>query len=49
MTNAGKSEMFFWGVLKRDLLLSFRRKSDLVNPLIFFPDGCQSVSAWRQP
>lgn len=36
MTNAGKSEMFFWGVLKRDLLLSFRRKSDLVNPLIFF-------------
>ncbi|WP_232848874.1 heme exporter protein CcmB [Amphritea pacifica] len=26
----------FWGALKRDLLLSYRRKSDLVNPLIFF-------------
>ncbi len=26
----------FSAVLKRDLLLSFRRKSDLVNPLIFF-------------
>ncbi|WP_261842389.1 heme exporter protein CcmB [Aliamphritea ceti] len=36
MTNGGAGEMFFWGVLKRDLLLSFRRKSDLVNPLIFF-------------
>lgn len=26
----------FWGALKRDLLLAYRRKSDLVNPLIFF-------------
>jgi heme exporter protein B len=26
----------FLGALKRDLLLSYRRKSDLVNPLIFF-------------
>ena len=26
----------FSAVLKRDLLLSFRKKSDLVNPLIFF-------------
>ncbi|RRC99417.1 heme exporter protein CcmB [Amphritea balenae] len=26
----------FWGALKRDLLLSYRRKSDLINPLIFF-------------
>lgn len=26
----------FWGALKRELLLSYRRKSDLVNPLIFF-------------
>lgn len=26
----------FWGSLKRELLLSYRRKSDLVNPLIFF-------------
>ncbi len=36
MTEGRTGEMFFWGVLKRDLLLSFRRKSDLVNPLIFF-------------
>lgn len=26
----------FWAVLKRDLLLAYRRKSDLFNPLIFF-------------
>ncbi|MBY4675975.1 heme exporter protein CcmB [Marinobacterium arenosum] len=26
----------FWAVLKRDLLLAFRRRSDLLNPLIFF-------------
>jgi heme exporter protein B len=26
----------FFAVLKRDLLLSFRRRSDLINPLVFF-------------
>nr|WP_154715195.1 heme exporter protein CcmB [Neptuniibacter caesariensis] len=26
----------FWAVLKRDLMLAYRRKSDLFNPLIFF-------------
>ncbi|PIE24533.1 MAG: heme exporter protein CcmB [Neptuniibacter caesariensis] len=26
----------FWAVLKRDLVLTYRRKSDLFNPLIFF-------------
>ncbi len=31
-----KVDSAFWGALKRDLLLSYRRKSDLLNPLIFF-------------
>lgn len=26
----------FWAVLKRDLMLAYRKKSDLFNPLIFF-------------
>jgi len=26
----------FWAVMKRDLMLAFRRRSDLLNPLIFF-------------
>ncbi len=26
----------FWGVLKRDLSLAYRRRSDIFNPLIFF-------------
>jgi len=37
-TNTAEVSLFtlFGAVLKRDLLLSFRNKSDLVNPLIFF-------------
>ncbi|WP_432474867.1 heme exporter protein CcmB [Amphritea sp. HPY] len=34
--NQAKVDGPFLGALKRDLLLSYRRKSDLVNPLIFF-------------
>ncbi len=26
----------FWAVMKRDLMLAFRRRSDLLNPLVFF-------------
>lgn len=26
----------FWAVLKRDLMLAYRKKSDLFNPLVFF-------------
>jgi len=36
MAHVYKVDGPFWGALKRDLLLSYRRKSDLVNPLIFF-------------
>ncbi len=36
MLNEYRVDGPFWGALKRELLLSYRRKSDLVNPLIFF-------------
>ena len=35
--SAGDSVLIlFWAVLKRDLMLAYRKKSDLFNPLIFF-------------
>jgi heme exporter protein B len=35
--SAGDSVLtLFWAVLKRDLMLAYRKKSDLFNPLIFF-------------
>ena len=35
--SAGDSVItLFWAVLKRDLMLAYRKKSDLFNPLIFF-------------
>ena len=35
-TAEGSVLSLFWAVLKRDLMLAYRKKSDLFNPLIFF-------------
>lgn len=37
-SNSAESSLsgLFWAVLKRDLMLAYRRKSDLFNPLVFF-------------
>ena len=45
MSHSATSTSIFIGIIKRDLQLALRRKSDSLSALIFFCSCCQLVSS----